>query len=182
MRYWTTHEILKLRELYPDTETAAIGKALGRTELAVGLMAFKLGLRKSPAFMAAHCRYQHGHATWNAGMNWNPPGSRATQFKKGQRNIRYRPVGVERMERGRLMVKVAEPNVWKAKARIVWEENFGPIPAGMIVRLKDADIANCAPGNLTLITRAENARLNCRIRKPKRKRIVHWVKPLRINA
>lgn len=42
----------------------------------------------------------------------------------------------------------------------MWEENFGPIPEGMVVGFKDNDKMNCDPGNLILMTLDENARMN----------------------
>ena len=33
----------------------------------------------------------------------------------------------------RAFIKVAEPNVWRLRAHIVWEKRFGPIPKGRIV-------------------------------------------------
>lgn len=180
-RYWTTTDLRKLQTLYPNMENVEVGAALGRSWSAVQNLAGKLGLRKSPEFLAKHCRFQNGHATWNAGKPWSPPASRATQFKTGHRGARQKPVGAERMERDSLMVKIAEPDVWKPKARVIWEQHFGVIQAGAVVRLKDGNKENCAPGNLLLISRQENARLNAVNRKPRR-RLTSWVQPLRHGA
>ena len=176
-RYWTTVEIRRLREVYPNAENGAIGAQFGRTWSAIQNMANKLGLSKSAQFLAGpYCRFQAGHKTWNAGKHWSPIGSRKTQFKKGQRGARQRPVGAERVCRDGVEVKIAEPNVWCSKARIVWEKHNGPIPAGAIVRLKDGDWSNCKPANLLLITRAVHARMNYRPRKPKAP--PRWILPL----
>jgi hypothetical protein len=35
--------------------------------------------------------------------------------------------------------------------RIVWEDHFGPIPAGFVVMFRDGNRLNCAPSNLKLI-------------------------------
>lgn len=179
-RYWTTLEVRAMRALYSTTTNKELGARLGRSPKAIGLMALKLGLRKSPAFIAAHCRYQHGHASWNKGKTWSPAGSRRTRFKKGHRGGRYRPVGYERVERDGVMVKVGEPRIWKPKARLVWEKHFGEIPAGAIVRLKDGNKLNFATENLMLVRRADHMRLNYRPKRPKP--MPAWVVPLKMAA
>lgn len=169
-RYWTTVEIRRLREVYPNMENGEIGELLGRTWSAVQNMAVKLRLHKSVTFMAsAVCRFQKGCKVWNAGRKGWQAGGRTgeTKFKKGHRGIRQRNVGSVRRTRDGIEVKVAEPNVWESKARVVWTKNFGPIPDGAIVRLRDGNWNNCKPDNLMLITRAEHARMNYKPRRPR---------------
>src|SRR3990167_2235174 len=169
-RYWRTVEIRRLREIYQDMGNEQIGALLGRTWSAVQNLAVKLGLHKSAAFMASPaCRWPKGHKPWNAGRKGWQAGGRAelTKFKKGHKGARTRRAGSERMTRDGIEVKVAHPNVWVSKARVVWEKHRGPIPEGAIVRLMDGNWWNCKPDNLLLITRAEHARLNYRPRKPK---------------
>lgn len=180
-RYWTTAEVRTLRSLYPDTTNAVIGEELRRSRSAVNQMAIKLRLKKSPAFIALHARFPAGLVPWNKGMKgWNA-GGRAdlTKFRRGHRGARQKPVGTERMERDGLMVKVAEPNVWKPKARVVWEKHFGPIPQGCVVRLKDGDRYNCSPENLLLLSRRDHVLLNYRPRRPRR---IVWIAPLQRAA
>jgi hypothetical protein len=156
-----------------------IALALGRTEAAVNVVAWKLGLRKSAAFMKSPaCRFPKGNRPWNTGMTgWQPKGSERTQFKKGHRSARQKPVGTERSWKDDgIQVKVAEPNVWMRKARYVWEQHFGPIPEGGVVRLKKRD--DYSPDNLELICRSENARRNAGIRRKRVKRTPLWVRPL----
>ena len=183
-KYWTTLEVRLLRAIYPNTSNPEIGRRLGRTDSAVMIMALKLGLRKSPAFMAsAAVRWQRGNRPWNAGRKgWQAGGrARLTKFKKGHRGARQKPVGSVRRERDGMMIKVAEPRLWVPLARYVWEQNFGKISAGGIVRLKDRNPENCAPENLQLVTRAEHVRLNWKPRGPVRKPIC-WTAPLRMAA
>lgn len=180
-RYWTTAEIRQLRELYTDMDNETLANALDRSLSSVQNLACKLGLRKSAAFIAGpYCRFQRGHATWNAGKSWNPPGSHATQFKRGHYGARQRPVGSERRTRDGIEIKIAEPSVWISKPRYVWEQHFGSIPVGTIIRLKDRNPENCAPENLQLITRTENMRLNYRPRRPRKSPV--WTAPLFAEA
>jgi hypothetical protein len=182
-RYWRTGEVREFRLLYPNMTNAALSAQFGRSWSAIKNMATKLALRKSAAFVAAHCRWTCGLAPWNKGKRGWQAGGRAhqTKFKKGQRGARQRPVGSERLERDSVMVKVAEPSVWKPKARVVWEQHFGPIPRGAIIRMRDGNPENCAPRNLRLITRGEHVRLNWKPRGPARKPLT-WTAPLRMAA
>lgn len=185
-RYWKTTELRQLRAVYPHRENGELGAMFGRTWSAVQNMAGKLGLKKSPAFRAGPaCRWQKGNRPWNDGKRgWQPGGrARLTQFRKGHRGARQRPVGSERVERdGTVMVKVAEPRRWQPKARVIWEQHYGPIPPVHIVRLKDGNKRNFAPSNLVLMTRGENARMNHRPRRPKAANQPAWLVALRMAA
>ena len=57
----------------------------------------------------------------------------------------------------RAWVKVAEPNVWRERYRVVWEQAHGPAPRGMVIHHIDHDPLNDDIGNLMLMTRAEHA-------------------------
>jgi HNH endonuclease len=51
-------------------------------------------------------------------------------------------------------------NIWKMLNVYLWEKAGNALPKGYLVRFKDGNTMNCASGNLELITRAENLRLN----------------------
>jgi len=72
------------------------------------------------------------------------------------------PVGTERIDNkdGYVKVKIAEPNVWQLKARIVWESINGEIPPSHIIRFIDGDRLNVTIENLEMISRQELCRLN----------------------
>lgn len=53
-------------------------------------------------------------------------------------------------------MKVEEPNLWKQRSTLTWEEHHGPVPAGRIVHHEDRDTLNDSVGNLSCITRAEH--------------------------
>jgi hypothetical protein len=163
-RFWTTIELKRFRERYPYSSQRDLCAEFRRTASALKNMAIKLRLGKSPLFVPV--QFPKGHRPWNAGKKgWQAGGkAKLTQFKKGHRGARQRPVGAERVGRDGIEVKVAEPNEWKIKTRFVWEKHFGAIPDGAIVRLVGHDIV---PENLELIDRAENARRNAVIRRPR---------------
>ena len=107
-------------------------------------------------------RFAKGHATWNKGRKGLDIGGKKTRFKPGNRPPLWVPVGTEgcRNQDGYLMVKVAEPNVWRYRHRLVWEAHNGPIPKGCAVIFADGDRRNFDPENLLLVTRAELGRIN----------------------
>ena len=88
--------------------------------------------------------------------------SPGTEFRQGNNTGNLpAPVGtVSRSSDGHLLRKIAEPNKWKLVHRLVYEENFGEIPEGMLVQFLDGNHDNCSPDNLVLVSRAEQAVIN----------------------
>jgi len=81
---------------------------------------------------------------------------RITQFQKGQMPHNHKNVGYERINvEGYVEVKIAEPKTFKLKHRLVWEQNYGPIPKGCNIQFKDGNRQNCQMENLYLISRAD---------------------------
>ena len=93
---------------------------------------------------------------------------KATMFKKGYKPKNTLPVGSEVYQNrdsksGKLSywyVKIAEPNVWKPKHRLLWESVNGPIPEGAKIMFLDGDTNNICIENLRMITKADSAVLN----------------------
>lgn len=93
--------------------------------------------------------------------NARPKGANITSFKKGNVPHNTVPVGTEVVATDCwVKVKIAEPDVWRSKARLVWEQHNGAIPESMIIWHIDSNPLNNEIANLALITRADNARLN----------------------
>ena len=55
---------------------------------------------------------------------------------------------------------MAEPDVWKLKHHLVWEDAHGKIPKGHLIIFKDNNSLNCDLDNLMCISRAEQAVIN----------------------
>jgi len=112
-------------------------------------------------------RFPKGHIPATKGRKmteWASPEaierSKAGRFKKGNRPHTAVPVGTERNLVGYVEVKVAEPNVWKMKHRVIWEQHYGPIPEGHYIIFKDGNRMNMDISNLAMIDRPTNIRLN----------------------
>lgn len=103
-------------------------------------------------------RFEKGHVPANKGVPMTPEHyakCAPTMFRKGERGggNSPMPLGSEVIRDGYVRVKVAQPNTWRFKSHIVWEEHKGPIPPGHIITYKDGDPLNCDIDNLILISR-----------------------------
>ena len=86
---------------------------------------------------------------------------KGTMFKKGNVPQNHRPVGSERINRdGYVEIKIAEPNKWTLKHRLIWQQAHGEIPKGQIVIFRDNDRTNVVLENLLLISQNENLIIN----------------------
>ena len=84
-----------------------------------------------------------------------------TSYKKGNIPQSYKPVGTERITKdGYTEIKVKDPNVWKLKQRLIYEEHYGEIPKGYVVMFLDRDKSNFDINNLILISRNQLRTLN----------------------
>lgn len=107
-------------------------------------------------------QFKKGHVPFNKGRRgvdgWKP-----TQFKKGHKPWNYKPVGTERTNTdGYVELKIADPNKWKGKHILLWEEANGPIPRGHVVIFADRNQQNVTLDNLLLVSRRELAVMNKR--------------------
>ena len=107
-------------------------------------------------------RFEKGSVPHNKGKKGKcAKGCEKTWFRKGHVPKNHRQVGSERVNvDGYIEIKVAEPNVWKLKHRVVYEEHHGKIPHGHIVIFRDGNRCNTSVENLRLISRGVNAMLN----------------------
>jgi hypothetical protein len=191
-RRWSAADLRQLRALYPDTSTAVVAAAMKRTITSVYGMAQKIGLAKSPAYLAspaayrlrrgdnvgAAYRFPKGHVPANKGLRrpgWAPGRMAATQFKKGHfpanRDPDFYVIGALRVSAdGYIDMRVSfEPGAcgWRGLHLILWEDVHGPMPKGYCLRFKDGDRLNVELDNLVLISRADNLRHNSIARYPK---------------
>lgn len=109
-------------------------------------------------------RFKKGHVPANKGKKLSTEVYEKlseTMFKKGNIPTNYRPVGSERVNiDGYIEVKVEDPGTWRLKHRVIWEEHNGEIPQDKMVIFRDNNPLNCDIGNLILITRGENMKMN----------------------
>ena len=105
-------------------------------------------------------RFEKGNIPVNKGTKGIMKANKGS-FKKGQACYNRRSVGSERVDRdGYTLVKVAEPNKWRLKHQIVWEEHNGPIGKGNAVIFADGNKKNLDINNLILVSRKQLLILN----------------------
>lgn len=173
---WTQQEEETLIRLYEDPKVFAkdIATMLGRTlqqvynkAMAMELKAPTERLRIAGKIGMQHprsiaTRFHKGQIPPNKGKKVSPEiyeKMSPTMYKKGHISENKREVGAERVNvYGYIEIKVAEPNVWRLKHRIVWEQHNGVIPAGHNVQFKNHNTQDCRIENLYLISKAEQMR------------------------
>ena len=168
---WTQQEIDTLTRMYPNHYAREIADILGRGISSIHCKASSLGLEsslekiqrtgyetsKSPASIAT--RFQKGSVPPNKGKKVSPEvysKIQPTMFKKGRTPVNHRNVGAERINvYGYIEIKVSEPNMWRLKHRVMWEQVYGTIPMGYNVQFKNHNPLDCRIENLYLISKAE---------------------------
>lgn len=107
-------------------------------------------------------RFEKGHIPWTAGTKGlGICKANKGSFEKGNRPANSLPVGSKIIDSyGYIKVKVAEPNIWKFKHLIIWENAHGKITPGYIIRFKDGNKLNCRLSNLIEINRQVHCYLN----------------------
>lgn len=174
---WSEERKSKLIELYPEHTNKEIAEILGVSESSVSIQAFDLRLFKSEDFHRRKregTQYRKGNTPTNKGKKWNEfmshegqQNSRKTTFKKGHTPKNHKPVGYQRITiDGYIEVKTQEPNVFKLKHRLIWEEHNGQIPKGYNIQFRDRNPLNCTIENLYMISRSKQINENTIMRYP----------------
>lgn len=101
--------------------------------------------------------FKKGLIPWNKGIKGIRM-SPATEFKKGQRSINWRPVGTitqrtDKSGKTRNWIKIDESNKWIEYAKFIWIKHNGIIPRGMIIHHIDGNSLNDDISNLAMVTR-----------------------------
>ena len=105
-------------------------------------------------------RFSKGMTPWNKGLSYQP-NNKETRFKKGHITSNYRQVGEERINiDGYIEIKVAEPNKWRLKHRVIYEKHHGEIPKDHVVIFADRNKMNLDIDNLILVSRHQLLVLN----------------------
>jgi len=178
---WTPQDDGFMLRFYGNKNLVCLTSLFGCSEKAIYMRALILGLSRDKEIVAEArrkwmrenedkllaSRFKKGLVPANKGKkqaDYCTPEAiaktTATRFKKGNVPHQHREVGAVRHQAdGTVMIKVADNknrNDWMIKSRMVWIENFGPIPEGRIIEFIDNDCTNFSPDNLRCVTRREN--------------------------
>ena len=179
---FTEEQLAECIKDYPTTLSSELAKRYNCSIYKINNISTKYGLKKDVEFMAAVARKNMQREDHPARKYWikkgdAPPNkgkkqteymtpeaiakTAKTRFKKGNTPHNHKPVGYQRITQdGYIEVKTEEPNIFKLKHRLVWEKEFGEIPAGNNIQFKDGNRLNCELENLYIITRAEQLGVN----------------------
>lgn len=172
MHFYTEEEIKWIRENSygrPRKETAKLFRE--QFNLDITDQQFIQTMKRYGAKSGNDTKFKKGQTSHNKGKKVDKQTYKLisrTFFPKGNKPANWKPVGSERINvDGYIEIKVKEPNIWKLKHRVVWEEHHQEVPKGMIINFKDGNKLNCNIDNLMLVSRSENAIANNQIRAPK---------------
>lgn len=167
MHKFTEEQINFIREIAPGKYAAEITEMVNKhfnLELKVSQIETCKGNHKIKS--GIDCRFQKGIIPHNKGKKGSMSPSqyekcKATMFKKGQVPPNHKNVGSERIDRdGYVLIKVAEPNKWRPKHRVLWEKENGPIPSKHRLIFADGNKQNITLDNLILVSYAQSFIMN----------------------
>ena len=114
-------------------------------------------------------RFEKGHVPYTKGKTWaeymsteGMARSIRTTFKKGHIPSGTAPVGTIRLRPSMNMYfqKIEEPNVWRPKHLVEWEEYNGPVPDDSVICFGDGNTANWHIDNLIKVKKEAHAYRN----------------------
>ena len=107
-------------------------------------------------------RFEKGITPHNKGKKFPGTGNRTT-FRKGATPHNKMKVGEDTVTTdGYVKTKIAEPDVWEFKHKLIWTEVHGPIPEKHSIIFADGNKLNLDIDNLLLVSKAELLMLNRR--------------------
>ena len=158
---WSSEEKDYLREITPGRhykEIVELMNAKFEYEFNIGQIKGAIARYKLNTGFTGY--FPKGNIPFNKGTKGIMKANK-TSYKKGNIPQSYKPVGTERItEDGYTEIKVKDPNVWKLKHRLIYEEHYGEIPKGYVVMFSDRDKSNFDINNLILISRNQLRTLN----------------------
>jgi len=179
---FTDEQLAECIKDYPITLSSELAKRYNCSIYKINNISTKYGLKKDIEFIAEVARKNMQREDHPAKQYWiqkgtTPPNkgkkqteymtpeaiakTAKTRFKKGNTPHNHKPVGYQRITQdGYIEIKTEEPNIFKLKHRLVWEKEFGEIPAGHNIQFKDGNRLNCELENLYIITRADQVNIN----------------------
>jgi phage protein len=162
-RRYTKEELDYIREIAPGRHYHEIVEMFNKKfERQIDAKKLKETLGNHGISTGLTGRFEKGHVPVNKGKKFPGTGNRTT-FRKGNVPANKMNVGEDIITTdGYVKTKIAEPNLWEYKHKLIWAEAHGPIPEKHSVIFADGDKLNLSIDNLLLVSRAELLMLNRR--------------------
>lgn len=160
---WSTEEKEYLKQITPGNHHKEIQKLINeKFNLNLTLKQIESAIKRNQLNTGFKGHFPKGNIPVNKGKKGIcAKGSEKTWFKKGNTPVNHRAIGSERVNvDGYIEIKVAEPNRWRPKHQVLWEEHKGKIPKGHAVIFGDGNSLNLDINNLILVTRQQLLILN----------------------
>lgn len=156
LHVWTPEEKKYLAEITPGKHHKEIRELINskfKLNLTIGQISG--AIKRYDLRTGFTGRFEKGSIPVNKGVKGVIyEGCKSTWFKKGNIPKNHRPVGSERITKdGYAEIKISEPNKWRLKHLVIWEEENGPMPKGYALIFLDGDKTNLDIKNLKLISR-----------------------------
>ena len=152
---WTEEEKKYLGEITPGRHYKEIQNLLNnKYNLDLTLSQIKGAISRYKLNTGFTGRFAKNSIPFNKGKKGTcAKGCEKTWFKKGNKPINHKPTGSERVDvDGYTLIKIAEPNKWALKHRVLWEKTNGKIPKGYNVIFADGNKKNINMDNLILVS------------------------------
>lgn len=163
LHIWSKEEKEYLKEITPGHHHKEIQELMNKKfNLNLTMNQIKGAIGRYKLNTGLTGQFKKGHTPFNKGMKGIcAKGCEKTWFRKGNTPVNHKPVGSERVSvDGYVEIKVAEPNKWRLKHNIIWEEHNGPIPKGHALIFGDRNTQNLDINNLILVSRKQLLILN----------------------
>ena len=182
---WTAAEDKIMSAIYPNKPSAVVAKKLNRSIRSVYQRARTLGISKTEKFMksplsggfqkgsniGSEYRFTKGTSPANKGKKQTDymtaaaiKKTVATRFKKGQKTHNEKSDGAISIRKDKRGIPYQHIRIAKAKwiclHIYIYEQHYGKIPPGGVIRFLDKNTLNCDITNLKLIDKATNMQLN----------------------
>ena len=137
---WSKEEIAYLTEITPGRSYKEILELMNnKFEYQFRLKQIQGAIKRYNLKTGRTGHFRKGFIPWNKGLKGFMSANK-TSFKPGICPINHREVGSERITRdGYIEIKIAEPNKWDLKHRVIYEKHHGPIENGYAIIFLDGN-------------------------------------------
>jgi phage protein len=160
-RRYTGEEIDFLRKNAPGRHYREIVEMFNRKfEYQIDTKKLRETLKNHKISTGLTGRFEKGITPHNKGKKFLGTGNKTT-FRKGATPHNKMKVGEDTITTdGYVKTKIAEPDVWEYKHKLIWIEANGPIPEKHSIIFADGNKLNLSIDNLLLVSKAELLMLN----------------------